>query len=259
MRRSSQRTASRLSASIGLRGEPSEGVGRAPARDGGGAGPRKAVRPPAPHVRERGRKMDPAKVQPGGAQPPPSSPARRLAGHVLKEGSRLGHRVADLGEDRRPVPRCAAAVARFEQVSPHRAGEGRLHRQPLPWGRRAAPGAETSASPTRVTITAGSGWRDLTQRLSSIGGRDLTPLPHRVGCASEDRDHLRPAPWEHLRRGRPSRRIGQATLLEEIGGADRVVLLGDTVEMRDLPLGTALEATRPFFEELGDAVAGAGC
>ena len=26
-------------------------------------------------------------------------------------------------------------------------------------------------------------------------------------------------------------------LLEEIGDADRVVLLGDTIEMRDLPLG----------------------
>ena len=44
--------------------------------------------------------------------------------------------------------------------------------------------------------------------------------------------------------------------MEEIGSADRVVLLGDTVEMRDLPLGAALEAARPFFEELGEAMAG---
>jgi calcineurin-like phosphoesterase family protein len=45
-------------------------------------------------------------------------------------------------------------------------------------------------------------------------------------------------------------------LLEEIGGADRVVLLGDTVELRDLPLGVALAAARPFFAELGEALGG---
>jgi hypothetical protein len=44
-------------------------------------------------------------------------------------------------------------------------------------------------------------------------------------------------------------------LLEEIEGADRVVLLGDTVEMRNQPLGAALEAARPFFEELGEVIA----
>lgn len=45
-------------------------------------------------------------------------------------------------------------------------------------------------------------------------------------------------------------------LLAEIGGADRVVLLGDTVELRDLPLGVALSSARPFFEELGEALEG---
>jgi hypothetical protein len=40
-------------------------------------------------------------------------------------------------------------------------------------------------------------------------------------------------------------------LLEEIGDADRVVLLGDVVELRERPLGTALDAARPFFEALG--------
>jgi len=43
-------------------------------------------------------------------------------------------------------------------------------------------------------------------------------------------------------------------LLEEIGGADRVVLLGDVVELRDLALGVALDSARPFFEELGEAL-----
>ena len=48
----------------------------------------------------------------------------------------------------------------------------------------------------------------------------------------------------------------RALLLEEIAGADRVVLLGDVVELREQPLGTALAAARPFFEALGAALAG---
>ncbi len=43
-------------------------------------------------------------------------------------------------------------------------------------------------------------------------------------------------------------------LLEEIGDADRVVLLGDVVELRERPLGAALEIARPFFEDLGAAL-----
>ncbi len=45
-------------------------------------------------------------------------------------------------------------------------------------------------------------------------------------------------------------------LLEQIAGADRVVLLGDVVELREQSLGDALAATRPFFEELGEALGG---
>jgi len=37
-------------------------------------------------------------------------------------------------------------------------------------------------------------------------------------------------------------------------GADRLVLLGDTVELRDGPLAGSLEAARPFFAELGAAL-----
>ena len=43
-------------------------------------------------------------------------------------------------------------------------------------------------------------------------------------------------------------------LFEEIGAADRVVLLGDVVELRERPLGVALAVARPFFEELGEAL-----
>jgi UDP-2,3-diacylglucosamine pyrophosphatase LpxH len=46
----------------------------------------------------------------------------------------------------------------------------------------------------------------------------------------------------------------RALLLERLAGAERLVLLGDVVELRDLPLGPALAAARPFFEELGEAV-----
>jgi predicted phosphodiesterase len=46
----------------------------------------------------------------------------------------------------------------------------------------------------------------------------------------------------------------RALLLERLGGAERVVLLGDVVELRDLAVGPALAAARPFFEELGEAL-----
>jgi predicted phosphodiesterase len=46
----------------------------------------------------------------------------------------------------------------------------------------------------------------------------------------------------------------RARLMEKIRGAERVVLLGDAIELRDLSLGPALTAARPFFEELGAAL-----
>ena len=46
------------------------------------------------------------------------------------------------------------------------------------------------------------------------------------------------------------------TLLEEIAAADRLVLLGDVLELRELPLPAVLDAARPFFEELGEAMTG---
>lgn len=46
----------------------------------------------------------------------------------------------------------------------------------------------------------------------------------------------------------------RAVLFEELRGAERLVLLGDAVELRERPLGTALEHALPFFTELGAAV-----
>jgi Calcineurin-like phosphoesterase len=48
----------------------------------------------------------------------------------------------------------------------------------------------------------------------------------------------------------------RGTLLEEIAGADRLVLLGDVLELRELPLPEVLATASPFFEELGEAMAG---
>jgi len=45
-------------------------------------------------------------------------------------------------------------------------------------------------------------------------------------------------------------------LIEATADVDRLVLLGDIVELRDLPLGVTLEAARPFFEDIGRAFAG---
>jgi hypothetical protein len=48
----------------------------------------------------------------------------------------------------------------------------------------------------------------------------------------------------------------RTALLEEVSGADRLVLLGDALELRELPLSRVLESVRPFFEDLGEALAG---
>jgi hypothetical protein len=62
--------------------------------------------------------------------------------------------------------------------------------------------------------------------------------------------HLGVASDEDVLRDPAIRRV----LFEEIVGADRLVLLGDVVELRNLPLGPSLERSRPFFEELGEAL-----
>ena len=45
-------------------------------------------------------------------------------------------------------------------------------------------------------------------------------------------------------------------LIEALAGVDRLVLLGDVIELRDRSLGVALEDARPFFEDLGRAFSG---
>lgn len=62
--------------------------------------------------------------------------------------------------------------------------------------------------------------------------------------------HLGVASDEDVLRDPAVRRV----LLDELAGADRVVLLGDVIELRNLPLGPSLERARPFFEELGEAI-----
>jgi predicted phosphodiesterase len=48
----------------------------------------------------------------------------------------------------------------------------------------------------------------------------------------------------------------RAALVDELSGADRVVLLGDVLELRDRPVGEILELTAPFLEELGAGMQG---
>lgn len=44
-------------------------------------------------------------------------------------------------------------------------------------------------------------------------------------------------------------------LLEKLAGADRLVLLGDALELRELPLATALASAQDFFRDIGEAMA----
>ncbi len=48
----------------------------------------------------------------------------------------------------------------------------------------------------------------------------------------------------------------RAPLLEAVADVERVVLLGDVLELRHGPMREALAAARPFFEDLGRALAG---
>jgi Calcineurin-like phosphoesterase superfamily domain len=48
----------------------------------------------------------------------------------------------------------------------------------------------------------------------------------------------------------------RAALLDAIADAERVVLLGDVLELRHGPMRDALAAARPFFEDIGQALAG---
>jgi UDP-2,3-diacylglucosamine pyrophosphatase LpxH len=48
----------------------------------------------------------------------------------------------------------------------------------------------------------------------------------------------------------------RAPLLELAAEADRVVLLGDVLELRHGPARDALRAAQPFFAELGSALSG---
>jgi hypothetical protein len=64
--------------------------------------------------------------------------------------------------------------------------------------------------------------------------------------------HLGAVSGEDVARDPGIRRV----LLDEVEDADRIVLLGDVIELREQPIGDALAAARPFFEELGEALTG---
>jgi UDP-2,3-diacylglucosamine pyrophosphatase LpxH len=64
--------------------------------------------------------------------------------------------------------------------------------------------------------------------------------------------HLGSAFGEDVARDESVRR----PLIEEVAKADRLVLLGDILELREKPLAATLEAGRSFFEDVGAAMAG---
>lgn len=64
--------------------------------------------------------------------------------------------------------------------------------------------------------------------------------------------HLGSGFGEDLLRDGEIRRV----LLEQLTTAERLVLLGDVLELRELPLVTVLAHAQSFFEELGEAMAG---
>jgi UDP-2,3-diacylglucosamine pyrophosphatase LpxH len=64
--------------------------------------------------------------------------------------------------------------------------------------------------------------------------------------------HLSSGFGEDMLRDERIRRL----FLEQIADADRLVLLGDVVELRERPLADSLQQARSFFEEVGEAMAG---
>src|SRR4051812_49976216 len=91
--------------------------------------------------------------------------------------------------------------------------------------------------PSRAAATAGEG--SLPAAVRTVVVSDLH-LGARTGA-----DLLR----------RPAAR---AALLAHLEGADRLVLLGDTVELRHGPVREALAAAGPVLREIGHALGGGG-
>jgi predicted phosphodiesterase len=138
------------------------------------------------------------------------------------EAASLGARAAGFGPDRadrrlRAPPRAASRAVPFEQI--RQSAVKRLWRQKSEFTGRprvAAPPWEDGHVATAIVS-------DL--HLGARAGNDLLSCP-------------------------PIRE----RLFAALGEVDRVVLLGDVVELRDGPLAPALEAARPFFDELRKAV-----
>src|SRR5258708_19876687 len=105
--------------------------------------------------------------------------------------------------------------------------------------RRPRPRAPSESSPRDGGTTAG-GQRE-SPRGSARGGHMRTLIISDLQLGSVTRSDL-------LRRSEL-----RATLLEALDGIDRLVLLGDVLELRHGPLREAMEAARPFFEDLGRA------
>ena len=81
----------------------------------------------------------------------------------------------------------------------------------------------------------------------------LTPCPR---CGPRSSPTFTSAAWP-APTSRATARSASA-LVEAVADADRLVLLGDVIELRERPLAEALEVARPVFEELGARARRAG-
>ena len=94
------------------------------------------------------------------------------------------------------------------------------------------------------------------ERSSTHGSPPRCP-GRRLSSLDAHGDRLRPAPRQRLRRGRRPRRDGPAAAARGDRGRPTASSCSATsLELREKPLAATLEAARPFFEELGAAMAG---
>jgi predicted phosphodiesterase len=147
--------------------------------------------------------------------------------------------------------------------------DGAAAREPPPLDRRAA--APEPLDRGRAAARSGSStvpfeqigqsavkrlWRQKSEvmrgrvRVPAAPPLPTSPPPMRTAVVSDI--HLGKAAGTDL-----LRRAGvRDRLFEELAGADRLILLGDAVELRESPVADAMAVARPFFEALGDAFPG---
>ena len=151
-------------------------------------------------------------------------------------------------------PRSASIAQKLLVPGEHLGRQAHDQQQRLAARGRRSPGRRARSVDGASRSSAG---RSASRLRGSLAIRGSWLGSQAVGWQRAHRDRLRPPPRQRLRRGPAARRRDpRACCSRRSRAADRLVLLGDALELRDLPLAEALEPPRPFFEELGEAMAG---